>query len=245
MRIADGVEMLEIPSMSMTGTPSVIYPVLIWDKDNVILVDTGFPGQLPQIHEVFEKTGVAFNRLNMIILTHHDIDHIGNLSAILSESPGVKVLSHEEERPYIQGDKSPIKLAQMEAQLDELPPEIRVFYEKLKSGFESRRAKVDIVLRDGEELPYCGGITVIHTPGHTHGHICLYLKQSKVAITGDMLTMDGGALVPSASRINYDNDMNLKSIGRLAEYDIKAAITYHGGLYKDNVNSRIKELING
>ena len=58
MRIADGVEMLEI-SANIMGSPNVIYPTLLWDDDTAILVDAGFPGQLHLIQEAVEKAGVA------------------------------------------------------------------------------------------------------------------------------------------------------------------------------------------
>ncbi|MCL6478917.1 MAG: hypothetical protein K6T65_10940 [Peptococcaceae bacterium] len=54
MKIADGFEMLEI-SANIMGTASIIYPTLIWDNDTAILVDAGYPGQLPQIREVIKK----------------------------------------------------------------------------------------------------------------------------------------------------------------------------------------------
>src|SRR5471030_2093080 len=98
MKIANGVEMLKIPANVM-GTHSIINPTLIYDKDTVILVDAGYPGQLPQIQEEIEKVGVSFDKLNMVILTHHDIDHIGSLSRIVKELPNsVKVLAHKEEK---------------------------------------------------------------------------------------------------------------------------------------------------
>jgi hypothetical protein len=41
------------------------------------------------------------------------MDHVGSLTAILKESPQkIEVLAHEKERPYIQGEKLPIKMAQ-------------------------------------------------------------------------------------------------------------------------------------
>lgn len=244
MKVADGVEMLEI-STKVMGKSSVINPTLIWDNENVILVDAGYPGQLPQIREAVEKIGMSFDKIDKIILTHHDIDHIGNVSNIKKElTDSAKILAHMEERPYIQGDKCPIKLAQLESRLEVLPAEMKLVYEKLKAGFQSCKTKVDIGLTDGEELPYSGGITVIHTPGHTHGHICLYLKQSKILIAGDMLGIEDGLLVPSPENINFDNNMNLKSLENLTRYDIQAVICYHGGLNRNNVNKRISELIN-
>ena len=57
MNNSGGIYMLEI-SANIMGTPTVINPTLIWDNDTVILIDTGYPGQLPQIREAIENAGV-------------------------------------------------------------------------------------------------------------------------------------------------------------------------------------------
>lgn len=74
MKIESGIYMLEI-SANIMGMPSVINPTLVLDKNSLILIDTGFPGQLPKIREAFEKEGLPFSKLNIVILTHQDIDH--------------------------------------------------------------------------------------------------------------------------------------------------------------------------
>ena len=38
MRLANGVEVLELPMQSFMGR-SIIHPTLIWDEDTVVLVD--------------------------------------------------------------------------------------------------------------------------------------------------------------------------------------------------------------
>ena len=245
MKIARGVEMLKI-SADVMGKPSTIHPALIWDSETTILVDTGFPGQLPLIREAIEKAGFTFLKLNKIIITHHDMDHIGSLSSLVKELPeGIEVLAHLEEKPYIQGEKRPIKMAQLEARLDSLPDEMKARFKNFKANFENLKTRVDKTLADGEELPCCGGITVIHTPGHTPGHICLYLKQSKTLIGGDALFVESGMLVQAPPSYNFDTDLSIKSIKKLTKYDIETVICYHGGLYKENVNQRIAELANG
>ena len=76
------------------------------------MADAGFPGQMPQLRSAFEKESVSFNQLTTVILTHHDIGHIGGLAGILEELPGqITILAHSEETAYIQGEKSPLKLA--------------------------------------------------------------------------------------------------------------------------------------
>nr|WP_206155078.1 MBL fold metallo-hydrolase [Clostridium muellerianum] len=236
--------MLEIPTNIME-MPIDINLTVIWDKDSLVLIDTGCPGQLQQIREAFEKEGIPFSKLNMVILTHQDIDHIGSISGILEELPGrVKVLAHEEEKAYINGEKKPVKLAELEERLEYLPDNIKIVYQKLKAGFELSRVNVDKTLIDGEELPHFGGITVIHTPGHTPGHICIYIKKWKILIAGDILSVKEGSLVRADQDINYDNELNMKSMEKLMQYDIETVICYHGGIYKDDVNKRISELAN-
>src|SRR5450756_1418485 len=101
MRLADGVEMLELPIRSFTGQ-NIIHPTLTWDDDTVVLVDAGFSGQLQQIREAMARAGVSFDRLDKVIVTHQDIDHIGGLPDIILESSHkVEVLSHEEELSLI------------------------------------------------------------------------------------------------------------------------------------------------
>jgi len=242
MKIANGVEMLNISSNIM-GNLSVINPTLIWDKDIVILVDAGYPGQLPQIREEIEKAGVEFDKLNMVIITHHDIDHIGGLLAILNDRPySINVLAHEKEKPYINGEKTPIKVAALEAKLNSLPENLKVMYEKIKAAFQNCKVNVDKTLIGDEELPYCGGIKVIFTPGHTLGHICLYLRHSKTLIAGDLLCVQGGNLMKVDPSINFDTALSIKSLKKLTKYDIETVICYHGGLYNENANQRILEL---
>lgn len=241
MKINNTIQMLQIP-VNIIGNQDIINPTLIWDKNNMILVDAGCPGQLMQIKEAMEKAGISFNKLNNIILTHHDIDHIGCVSSILKELPNVKVFAHEKEIGYINGEKRPIKLAQMEDNLDSLSPEMKVVYEKFKIGFENSKANVDKALFDGEILPYCGGVKVIFTPGHTLGHICLYLQQYKILIAGDALSVKNGMLCQMSSAINFDMKLYRESLKKLTEYDIDTVICYHGGICTCKVNETISKL---
>ena len=63
-----------------------------------------------------------------------------------------------------------------------------------KTGITVPKTEVDHTFSDGQVLPFCGGISVIFTPGHTPDHISLYHHSSKTLITGDALTSDEGEL---------------------------------------------------
>lgn len=227
------------------GRRTIIYPVIVSDADEVILVDTGFPGSdgIEQIREQAIEAGIPFERLTKVILTHQDIDHIGGLPELIRKQK-VKVIAHEEEKPYIEGTKRLIKFTPERVRAIEALPEDE--QRRLKSVYEAPpKAPVDTCVGDGHELPCCGGIVVIHTPGHTPGHICLYLRQNKVLIAGDALNMADGSLVGPNPQFSADMDSAKASLKKLTRYDIQTVVTYHGGAYGENVNQRIAELAGG
>jgi glyoxylase-like metal-dependent hydrolase (beta-lactamase superfamily II) len=244
MKIADNLEMLELP-INVMGTERLVYPTLMWDDDNVILVDAGIPSNLEMIKKQMEAAGVPFARLTKIVATQQDIDHVAGIKGILGENPEVRVLAHEEDKPYIQGEKKVKRLnSKFMDRIKDLPKEEQL---KIVDMFENSSVKVNSTLSDGEVLPYCGGITVIHTPGHTPGHICLYHQMSKTLIAGDAMNILDGLLVGpnkdpmSEDEVNANNAIN--SLKKLKDYDIVNIITYHGGLFTDKPNERIKEVI--
>jgi glyoxylase-like metal-dependent hydrolase (beta-lactamase superfamily II) len=244
MKIADNLEMLEL-RMKVMGVERIVHPTLMWDDDNVILIDTGKSDNLEVIKKQTEAAGASFVKLNKIIATQQDIDHIAGIKGILSENPEVRVFAHEEDKPYIQGEKKLKRLnSTFMERIKDLPEEVQL---GILDMFENSSVKVNSTLNDGEVLPFCGGITVIHTPGHTPGHICLYHQKSKTLIAGDALNILHGQLVgPNEDPMSEDgvnaNDA-INALNKLVDYDIMNIITYHGGLFNDKPNERIKEVI--
>ncbi|MCI3145160.1 MBL fold metallo-hydrolase [Bacillus cereus] len=217
MEIAKGIEMLQLEFQEF-----VIHPILLWNDEMAVLIDTGFPGQIEDIQVEMEKVGVSFDKLKVVILTHQDIDHIGSLPELLQRCrSNIKVYAHELDKPYIEGD---------------LP--------LLKDGnIENRpKGKVSDTVIDGQELPYCGGILILHTPGHTPGHISLYLKQSKILVAGDSMYSVNGVL----GGVHAPTTLNImearQSLKKYLNLDIKSVVCYHGGLSKENINVQLQNL---
>jgi glyoxylase-like metal-dependent hydrolase (beta-lactamase superfamily II) len=196
------------------------------------------------IKDALGKLNVPFESITDIIITHQDIDHIGSLpDAVAALGSKAQVIAHEDEKPYIQGDKPLIKMnpVHMQKMIQAMP-------EAARPGFEAMimnppKAPVTKVVKDGEKLDFCGGITVIHTPGHTPGHICLYHAPSKTLISGDALVAEGGKLKGPSARSAENIDLAYKSLEKLLRLDIETVICYHGGVCQGNINERIKEII--
>ena len=91
-----------------------------------------------------------------------------------------------------------------------------------------------------------GGTIALHTPGHTPGHLCLYVKRPKVLIAGDALNVEEGKLIGPRAQFTADLAVALRSVEKLARYDIESVICYHGGIYNNaDVNQRIAEIARG
>jgi glyoxylase-like metal-dependent hydrolase (beta-lactamase superfamily II) len=214
-----GIKPLRL-EMNPGGHPFVVHAAILWDEKDVVLVDTGLPGQLKVIQDAFAQEQIPFEKLTKIIITHQDRDHIGGLPELAEAFSGkIEVLAHELAKPYIQGE-TPL----------------------LKSGAVATPVKVDVTLQDGELLPFAGGVRVIHTPGHTPDHISLYHAPSKTLITGDALTSKDGVLAPPDPKFTLDLDEARLSVARLLDWDIDTVITYHGGVCNDRIKERLAEI---
>lgn len=243
MKIAENIEALEL-HMNFTGQDSTIYPALLWDSEGATLVDTGMPGQLDDLRTQIEDAVGSLGAIRRVILTHQDIDHIGGLPEITRAAQGeLEVWAHEEDKPYIEGAKPLIKMnrERMARMMESLPEAQRRQIEQIFSSPPS--GKVDRTLRDSEDLPlYDGGVEVVHTPGHTPGHLSLFVKKARLLIAGDALRVEQGELVGPSETATPDMESANASLEKLAGYEIDHVLCYHGGYYGPGASARIEEL---
>ncbi len=181
------------------------------------LIDAGTVGSAPRILRALHAIGRGPDDIEQIVVTHYHPDHAGGVAALLRLSPA-RVAVHAVEAPYIRGERprgerGPFgrlgALSSLPARLF-LPP-----------------APVDDVLRDGDELPALGGVRVLHTPGHTPGHVALYLPDIALLIAGDMLQVREGMIAAPSRLFSEDWPAALRSIGRLAGLEIDTIAFSH------------------
>lgn len=105
-----------------------------------------------------------------------------------------------------------------------------------------RPTPVDQLLTDGQRLDLAGGVRVVSTPGHTPGHLCLYLERSRTLIAGDALLAHCRRVYGPSSEFSADLPAARKSVRKLAELDVRAIVCYHGALVDDDANGQLRRL---
>jgi glyoxylase-like metal-dependent hydrolase (beta-lactamase superfamily II) len=146
-----------------------------------VLVDTGPKGSEDKIIAMAEALFGPGTRPAAIVLTHGHGDHSGSVCELLKVW-NVAVYAHHLEAPYLTGRSGyPPADPQTGGGLMSLASVL--FSTK---PINISRNLVEIDLYDG--IPELPEWKVIHTPGHTPGHISLFMPLNTTLIAGDAFT---------------------------------------------------------
>ncbi len=238
MNISPKIIVLNVPMISPIMGPTMIYPVLLKDEDGLTLIDTGMFGQSDALLQAIENSGEPLSNLKRIILTHQDIDHIGNLPLLAAKLPGIQLFAHPGDLPVINGSQPMLKMTPQ--RIAQMPP---AFQEQMNLFLEQLTQLSSITeLHDGQQLPWGGGIEIIHTPGHTPGHISLYVPGEELLLAADELRVVDGQLAGPAESATPDMPLALRSLRKLEGRKIRSVLCYHGGLYEGSPQELIDTL---
>jgi glyoxylase-like metal-dependent hydrolase (beta-lactamase superfamily II) len=196
----------------MKNVPPNLYPIrglmgcchLLYDGENSVLLDTGLVGEHLRIRALFRRLGLAPQGLKAIVLTHGHLDHAGNL-ARLKDWSGAKIYAHPLEQAHIDGTFRYRGLSRWCGRLEAIG----------RKAFGYRPAAIDEFLTDGQQLPFWGGLQVIHLPGHTLGHCGFFSARHNLLFCGDMMASYCFSLHKPAAILNYAPELLPASAERI------------------------------
>jgi glyoxylase-like metal-dependent hydrolase (beta-lactamase superfamily II) len=147
------------------------------DGRGAVLLDTGLVGERSRIRARLAARGLGPRDVRAILLTHGHLDHAGNL-AWAKAWTGAPIYAHPAEQAHLDGTFPYTGAARWCGRLERLGRAL------LRTGAP---AKIDVPLADGDELPFWGGLRVVHLPGHTLGHCGFFSARHSVLFCGDLI----------------------------------------------------------
>ncbi len=234
MEITPRIHSIPAPQAFYTG-PQAPNVYLVMDGGEGVLIDSGFgDGQSvkARLEYLSEHPDV---KLRYIVLTHHHFDHSSGAHQIRQAS-GAQIVMHPQEERFLRDWQS-------DAPQDiDIPAEQRAVAEQVQRfRQQAAEAAPDVPIADGGMLSV-GDLTleVVHTPGHTMGSVCVYLREEGALFTGD--TALGLGTVAISPPPYGDMRLYLESLERLKGYDAALMLPGHGRSVQD-VARKLQELI--
>jgi glyoxylase-like metal-dependent hydrolase (beta-lactamase superfamily II) len=239
-----GVARVALP-IGLHGIESVNVYVLA-DGDKVTLVDCGVwrsdvgDSGLSALEQGLRGAGYALRDVSRIVITHAHIDHYG-LAGRLMELTGAELWMHAmtdlDCEKYRHPETAIARRRDMYAdhgladpELGSLARSLNVWLPYLYSVVEASKR-----LKGGERIPIGGQQwEVIHTPGHSYGHVCLYSPDNGAVLSGDHLLP--GVTPPVTFERGFDADplrSYLDSLHSIAERDPGIVLPGHGRPFGD------------
>lgn len=159
---------------------------LIEKESGLAIVDTGFAGAIEGLFEpALDELGYQLTDVSTALITHADADHHGGNAELRERIDQVTIAAHKRDVPLIETTDNLIndRYRQFEDEHNigygsDLLDDLR--------GMVSGDTPVDYQLNGGEILQSDPGpLRILHTPGHTAGHVMLYHTESGLVIGGD------------------------------------------------------------
>jgi glyoxylase-like metal-dependent hydrolase (beta-lactamase superfamily II) len=227
MEVAPGIHRVE----SDLG-PRFVCQYVLAGEERTVLVDTGMP-ETPAtvIGPYLQSLGRSLDDLDLVLITHADLDHSGGKAAIRERSPRAVLACPELDRRWIES---------ADAMVNEnyLWHESYGFEEPDEQGRGELRegcgpdAPVDVGLRGGETVRLGPGwrVEILHLPGHTLGHLGVWDPRSRAVVIVDAV-LERGIYDRAGNRLLppriYDLEAYRATIRRLRSLEPELLLTAH------------------
>ncbi|HEY7911220.1 MAG TPA: MBL fold metallo-hydrolase [Blastocatellia bacterium] len=171
-------------------TPFYVGPVNVYliEEEPLTLVDAGprDDAAIEALRAGLARLGYKFSDIKRIIITHAHADHYGLARVIVEESGAVPYI-HEWDAAAVSATTDYSAYRRILAQAG-VPPEV---VERMEAGYERFKGyafpldSIEVLGDEHEILFEKESLSVVHTPGHTPGSICLVRKSNRTVFASD------------------------------------------------------------
>lgn len=209
-----------IPGLHQIRLPGVNAFLLDGGSDGLVLIDTGTTEGTAQILRAIQALDRAVTDLRHILVTHCHPDHAGSL-ADLRKLTGAQAYMHRSDAKLVEVGQAMRRLVPSPGLLN------AILYRQMIGPKPTtvRAVRVDRMVHDRDVIPVAGGISVIHTPGHTEGHVVFLARKFKALFVGDA----AANLIGLKPMIAYEHySQGIQSLKKIAGHEFEVACFGHG-----------------
>lgn len=191
----------------------------LFTADPVTIIDPGlyYPPTVEVLERALGEYGLEVSDIKRIVITHGHPDHYG-LAGKIQEETGAEVLVREEEVGKIKPGREFVGRMVQSLKTTGMPEEI---------------IKLNWIVDFGANIPYTHPIErietysgefvlefsgfnlkLMHMPGHSGGHTCLYWEEENILFSGDLLLPDITA-VPSVEFDPGKDNLRSRSLSQI------------------------------
>jgi glyoxylase-like metal-dependent hydrolase (beta-lactamase superfamily II) len=210
---------------------------LVESDDGVTLVDAGIPGFRGQVDELLRG-----RRVDAVILTHGHIDHVGVAEGLRQD--GATVYIHSADAAMARDGNEQKTEGSLGGYL-RYPATWKLLAMGVRHG-GIKRPKIAQVTEfgDKEVLDVPGHPLVVHTPGHSHGHVVFHFADRGALLAGDALCTynpltgrRGPQLMPRA--FTSSNEQATESLSRVEAIEAAVVLPGHGDPWTEGVGTLV------
>ncbi|MCY4260377.1 MAG: MBL fold metallo-hydrolase [Rhodobacteraceae bacterium] len=192
--------------------------------ERIALIDSGIYAGLPVLEQAFDELGMMRRDLDLLLLTHEHMDHVGNNGWLKTET-GCEIIGHE-----ARADRVADNMLNAKTIVHAFPEgEHFDLNEEYLDWMGPTEGPIDSYVEDGNEIDLGGGVAleVIEVFGHSMGEIGFFEHSTRSLIIADPLLPDFNPVLylyedPNTMRATFD-----KLERFLTERDVQSVLLAH------------------
>jgi glyoxylase-like metal-dependent hydrolase (beta-lactamase superfamily II) len=217
------------------GKGGHVHAFLLETGGELLLVDTLFEGDAGLVLEALRRLGRSPGDVRRIAITHGHRSHLGGL-ATLKRATGATVYAHRWEADIVAGDRRAQAVSIIPHQSIKLIPfQLGLWLDRPRHD----PCPVDELLDEGDAI---GPLQVMHSPGHSPGHLTFWWPERGFLIAGD-----GIATWPNLCAgwrvFNLNHVQHKESLGRLATFEPRIVGVGHGDPITDGAGDKLHSVL--
>ena len=255
--LAPGVLRTQLP-IDLPGLGHVNCYILE-DERGIALIDPGLPGpdSFSALQDRLKRAGYKVTDVHTAIVTHSHFDHFGGAGQ-LREEAGAAILTHDSFSGLFdtaEGHENPdaetLELHDEESMerlratfrrttawgtVWEAPPddELRLIARMSRKAHRVRVPEPSVRVVDSQVITLARREWIaVHTPGHTHDHLCLYDPVERLMVSGDHVLP---TITPHIAGTGTQEDplaRFFESLERMHAFDVRLVLPAHGHPFTD------------